>query len=305
MSSGHDITSIPPPPKRHRKQATATSIKVKVEKLDFIDLSHDSDEGNQSGAAWVAPNIYYDEPSAKASTLPTLYATGLDLPQQDLGNSILAMNDVDIVAAEQPCQITEDNDHSPMFNPGDPAPTANTPDAPDAPDACSEKPAQLNQQLKPQQLIKRVPAGAAATTVPSPTISIRTSPAKLIRRVNPLASLLVPPFQVIPPIFLPAPNKIRVTQATQLDHGPSACGAAGSDTADTSRFPPTLQGTATTKKRTPVKPNSSSTLRNLYLIDYIKYYPDTTAAEYKVVWDSLVSVEVKQEYTQQRKPDVV
>lgn len=29
---------------------TATSIKVKVEKLDLIDLSHDSDEGDQSGA---------------------------------------------------------------------------------------------------------------------------------------------------------------------------------------------------------------------------------------------------------------
>ncbi|KAF9495138.1 hypothetical protein BDN71DRAFT_1431254 [Pleurotus eryngii] len=198
-------------------------------------LSHDLDEGNQSGAAWVAPNIYYDEPSAKASTLPTLYATGLDLPQQDLGNSILATNNVDIVVAEQPC---------------DPAPTANTSDTSDTPDACSEKPAQLDQQLKPQQLIKRVPAGAAATTVPSPTISIRTSPAKLIWWCW-------------------------------------------------------FTWIATTKKRTPVKPNSSSTLRNLYLIDYIKYYPDTTAAEYKVVWDSLVSAEVKQEYTQQRKPDVV
>lgn len=134
-------------------------------------------------SAWIAPDIYYNEPSAEASKPPTSYATGIDLPQQNLGNSIPETNDVDITAAEQPRQPTKGNVHSLTFNPGDPAPTANTINTPDT---RSEKPVQPDQQLKPRQLVKRVPA--AAITLPSPTISIRTGPAKLIRQVSPIVT---------------------------------------------------------------------------------------------------------------------
>lgn len=34
--------------------------------------------------------------------------------------------------------------------------------------------------------------------------------------------------------------------------------------------------------------------RNLYLTEYLRHHPDTTAQEFKVVWDTLVQAEVKQ-----------
>ncbi|KAJ7575372.1 hypothetical protein C8J56DRAFT_414153 [Mycena floridula] len=54
------------------------------------------------------------------------------------------------------------------------------------------------------------------------------------------------------------------------------------------------------KKRKAVTPNTSASPRNLYLIDYLKECPDTTAEEFKAIWDNIDET-ILAKYTQDSK----
>ncbi|KDQ25091.1 hypothetical protein PLEOSDRAFT_170030 [Pleurotus ostreatus PC15] len=121
------------------------------------------------------------------------------------------------------------------------------------------------------------------------------------RRVDNLAGLFVPRSAATPPVPRPTivlPPVQPITAATTNDDlplGPSS-DSPHAGCSSNLKFPPPPPDARVTKKRTPVKPNGSSTQRNLYLMEYLQHHPQTTAQEFKVVWDTLVQAEVKQEY---------
>ncbi|KAJ8694629.1 hypothetical protein PTI98_007287 [Pleurotus ostreatus] len=81
-------------------------------------------------------------------------------------------------------------------------------------------------------------------------------------------------------------NTPRTTTPDQLD----------APTDPNIRFPKCNDTAVSAKKSALVKPSEAQTARNLYCVDYLKVHPKTTAAEFKVVWDTAVPGTVKQSY---------
>ncbi|KAF9492725.1 hypothetical protein BDN71DRAFT_1432982 [Pleurotus eryngii] len=122
-----------------------------------------------------------------------------------------------------------------------------------------------------------------------PRSDLRSVPPRLKPRkqVNPLAGLSIPSAPLPTPAMLSIDtNAPRTTTPDQLDAptDPDAC------------FPKCNDAAVSAKRSAPVKPSEAQTARNLYCVDYLKIHPTTTAAEFKVVWDTAVPDAVKQSY---------
>ncbi|KAF4587956.1 hypothetical protein EYR38_009917 [Pleurotus pulmonarius] len=291
----HDtsFSTLPPPaPKRHRKQPVKQR-KVKVE-TDIIDLSLDVEDTESEDHGHlhapvpkkpsVKPLVSWQTPSPGSMTPPVVRTPPLDIPRSPTP------------VYEQPPAADHSNaaSRAPTLAPRVSRPLT-------VPHATT--PSQLTAHDSPERPLARTSnelLGADLGAINRPP-RIREKPTRP-RRVDNLAGLVVPRSAATPPVPRPTtvlPPVQPITAATtnddDLQSGPSSDSphAGGSSNL---KFPPPPLDARATKKRTPVKPNGSSTQRNLYLTEYLRHHPDTTAQEFKVVWDTLVQAEVKQEY---------
>ncbi|KAF4567130.1 hypothetical protein EYR40_006124 [Pleurotus pulmonarius] len=289
----HDtsFSTLPPPaPKRHRKQPVKQR-KVKVE-TDIIDLSLDVEDTESEDHGHlhapvpkkpsVKPLVSWQTPSPGSMTPPVVRTPPLDIPRSPTP------------VYEQPPAADHSNaaSRAPTLAPRVSRPLT-------VPHATT--PSQLTAHDSPERPLARTSnelLGADLGAINRPP-RIREKPTRP-RRVDNLVSRAsfrsytpVPrPTTVLPPV---QPITAATTNDDDLQSGPSSDSphAGGSSNL---KFPPPPLDARATKKRTPVKPNGSSTQRNLYLTEYLRHHPDTTAQEFKVVWDTLVQAEVKQEY---------
>ncbi|KAJ8694459.1 hypothetical protein PTI98_007124 [Pleurotus ostreatus] len=293
-ASRHLFSTLPPPaPKRHRKQAIKQR-KIKVETdSNFIDLSLDAedteleDHGHLHAPVPKKPSVgalaSWQMPPSGSTTPPVMRTPPLDIPRS-------------------PTPVYEPPPAADHSNAASRAPTLAPPVSRPLTVSHAMTPFEPTVQDSPERPLASTHGELLGTDLGAINRPprIREKPTRP-RRVDNLAGLFVPRSAATPPVPRPTivlPPVQPITAATTNDDlplGPSS-DSPHAGCSSNLKFPPPPPDARVTKKRTPVKPNGSSTQRNLYLMEYLQHHPQTTAQEFKVVWDTLVQAEVKQEY---------